>query len=731
MKNIASLFTQGIRRLFTNVMSVIITVGLIVIPSIFAWYNIIACWNVFDNTGNLTVAVANSDEGYQSDLVVLKVNVGDQVVSALRANDQINWTFTDEEDAVDGVKSGKYYAAVVIPESFSRDMLTSYSKDVEHAKILYYSNEKKNAVAPRIIGQGADTVSYQVNEVFAETVSEVGLSSAVSLDKLANSEDMDGRLAALSDHMNEVADGIDQAARVLELYGSLFNSAGQLADSSASLISAARGEVANLQPTLDEGVAGMKDTAGSLSAAAKEVSTALESVKSSMDSVAEVADDVLDNASTAASSASGQLRTQATASGNQAGALSNLADQFDNLAASGALPDTVVPSAQAAAERMRQAATLLADLQDVLNKAADDLDAGVAQSDQNRAEIESLANEVKQNTQDIKDSFEQDLLPSITSLAESASNLVTQVGSGLEALDKAAGDIAGSAGSVTEMLTSAQNTASQAAKDLRSSSEELRTLATDLTKALASGNRSQLHSLLTTNVETFAQALAAPVGIERTAVYPAENFGSAMAPLYATLALFIGSLLIMVAVRPKPAREILDKLPSAPKASEIFLGHFGVVAALSLAQTTLMALGNMFFLQVQVTEPLLYLLCFWVSGLVFVFIIYTLVATFANLGKALAVLLLIVQVTGCGGSYPLQMLPDFVQVLSPWLPATHALDAMRAAMMGVYQNDFWIHLGILVAFIVPFLILGLLLRKPISKFMDWYTEKVEASKLIG
>ena len=163
--NVIRIVRSDFKRLFANAMSVIIVIGLVVMPSIFAWYNVIACWNVFDNTGNLTVAVANVDDGYESDLVPLRVNIGERVVSALRANDQIDWTFTTEEDAVDGARSGRYYAAVVIPAGFSKDMLTFYSEDVQHARIVYYANEKKSAIAPKITDQGADSVSYQVNEI--------------------------------------------------------------------------------------------------------------------------------------------------------------------------------------------------------------------------------------------------------------------------------------------------------------------------------------------------------------------------------------------------------------------------------------------------------------------------------------------------------------------------------------------------------------------------------------
>ncbi len=186
----------------------------------------------------------------------------------------------------------------------------------------------------------------------------------------------------------------------------------------------------------------------------------------------------------------------------------------------------------------------------------------------------------------------------------------------------------------------------------------------------------------------------------------------------------------MVAVRTTVSRRALARL-NDPKPWQTFLGRFCSIAAISLMQSTLMGLGNIFFLQVQAPHPWLLMLCFWAAGLVFSFTIYALVATFANLGKAVAVLLLIVQVTGCGGSFPLQIMPQFVQELSPWLPATHVVNAMRAAMMGVYGNDFWVQMGELALFLVPAAVLGLVLRMPLQKLMTWYVERVEASKLIA
>ncbi|MDO4890484.1 MAG: YhgE/Pip family protein, partial [Coriobacteriaceae bacterium] len=205
--------------------------------------------------------------------------------------------------------------------------------------------------------------------------------------------------------------------------------------------------------------------------------------------------------------------------------------------------------------------------------------------------------------------------------------------------------------------------------------------------------------------------------------------GSAMSPLYTTLALWIGNLLMMVTLKVLPSERSTRGLRN-PTSAQLFCGRFGIVALISLMQSTVMCLGHLFFLGVQVQNPLLYLLCFWVAGLVFAFIIYTLVASFGNLGKALSVVLLIVQVSGGGGSFPLQLLPEPIQAISPFLPITHVVNAMRAAMFGLYNGDFWMEMGVLLLFAVPLIFLGLVFRNPLLKVVDRFVQKVEASKLM-
>ncbi len=728
MSNVWHLFRGDMRRLFSNAMNIIITVGLVVMPSIFAWYNIIACWNVFDNTGNLTVAVANVDDGYESDLVPLRVNIGEQVVSALRANDEIDWTFTTEEDAVDGAKSGRYYAAVVIPHDFSRDMLTFYSEDVHHAKIVYYANEKKSAIAPKITDRGADTVSYQVNEVFAETLSEVALSIAESLSRYADEADASGRIADLSAHVRTMGDQVDRMASVLTLYSSLAGSAQSLVGESAQLVQAAQREADGLGSTASQGAASAASLVDALRQAADGLSQALADGGQGFAAVSASVDALFDAAATGSQDSVAALRGQADALDGQVAACRDIVAQLEALREQ--VPPEYAQALESAIARMNATIGLLENMRDTMRSAADKLEAGSADVQAERAEIKRLADEAQQSAATMRDEFDANLKPGLQKLADEASSLVASVGSGLEGLRAAGSGLSDSAGSAAAVLGGAAEKIDATVGELHSASATLRDLADGIDQALVAGDADLLREVLGSDTQVLSKALAAPVGIDRVAVFPVDNFGSAMAPLYTTLALFIGSLLILVVVKPTVPGRVRAQLVD-PQPRQLFFGRFGVMAFLSLAQTTVMGLGNLLFLQVQVTHPLLFMLCFWLAGLVFTFLIYALVAAFANLGKAVAVLLLIIQVTGCGGSFPLQLLPPFIQGLSPWLPATHVVNAMRAAMFGTYGGDFWWEMGLLALFLVPAAIVGLVLRKPLAKFMSWYVEQVESSKLVG
>lgn len=843
ISNVWRIARNDFSGMFKNVMSVVITIGLVALPSLFAWYNILACWNVFDNTNKLSVAVASDDAGFESDLLPMEINVGEKVLSALRGNDQIKWVFTDSADAIEGVKAGNYYAALVIPEDFSNSLLTFYEDDSNTASINYYVNEKKNAIAPNITGVGADAVSNQVNEVFVDTVSQAAISLAQSLLQAVESGDADERMASLAEHMRNLAQRLDQTADLLGMYSSLGMDTKALMQNGADVISSARTRMQSAASDIDVDRGRLLGLTDGLSGSLSDVRASLEKAESASANLEQRVIAMTETGSSEASRIASKLREKASeidgriAKLNEAlTTLEELRDALKNgvSTAIGAdiedgkaninitLPDGTVYQSQRSLSDDIDAITssidALREARSALNNAlisavTADRPALQAKIDEIDAKIQEL-NETRDKLRELRDSrvdievdyeaqlsaeaglmientivLDKDIaaLEKAIEIMQKASTACTDAAGKLESVTV---DIEGRAGSLRELVQKAKSDAAAVKADLESNlgpgvsklktdistlagdlerganelraldpdlastlrnaataignasskvddadaklhaaSQRLRELADAVDNALQTGNTDMLRSILQADAGDLGAALTAPVQINRTALFPSENFGSSMAPLYCTLALFIGALLIMVAMKPEVSRRGREGLVD-PKPRHLFFGRFMAVAALSLMQTTLMGLGNMLFLKVQVADPLLFMIGFWFAGLVLAFMIYALVVSFGNLGKAIAVLLLIVQVTACGGSYPLQMLPDFVQMISPWVPATYIVDILQSAMMGVYQNDFWVSMGFLALFIIPFLLLGLVLRKPMERFMKYYVSKVEECKIM-
>lgn len=721
MRKVAKIFSLEMQALFSNVITIIITIGLAIMPSLFTWYNVLSCWDVFDNTGELSVAVASNDEGFKSDLFPLKVNVGEQVVSALRANDQINWVFTSADDAIDGTKSGRYYAAVVIPEGFSRAMLTFYQDEGTQAPIVYYTNEKKNAIAPKITSQGADSVSYQVNEVFAETLADISLAIAQSLSQYLDSADAQSRIADLAQDINGVANRVEKTASVLELYATLANSSLNVLNGTSSLISQTYTSTQQVTGIVNEGLGNAASVVAALNSSLDDMITAIQA---SIDSLSKIDPLVPGEGELSdAQETANELRKQA----------SDLDLQIEQYQAMrDALAEEDPEGNADAIAALDTSIARMTELKDSLNKTADAIEAGEVPVDpdlvQNRIEI------AKEALEELKQVIEEKLRPQVQQAAQAISQLRNSASILSSTLANAAGDLSNSIASARNGMGDANSTLATVAGEMKSVATSLRDVSENIVQALSSEDVEEIRDLLGSDLEVLSSALAAPVSIERHALYEADNFGSSMMPLYATIGMFVGALLIMVGVKPRSSREVLNKathVVGAIKPRHEFFGHFGICAFISFAQSTILAIGNMFFLHAQVTDPLLFMVCYWVSSLTFTFFIYSLVVSFANLGKAVAVILLIVQVTGCNGSYPLQLLPWFVQGISPFLPATHVVSAMREAMFGPFGAVFWEEMTQVAIWCLPALLLGLLLRKPFEKFMTWYVEKVENSKLMA
>ena len=801
MRQIWRLFIGDVKRITSNVVSIIIVIGLVAIPSLFTWFNVVASWDPFSNTKNLKFAVASVDEGYKSDLVPLKINVGDQVLNALRANDQLDWTITTKDDAVDGVKSGKYYASVVIPESFSKDMMTFFDSDVQHAKLTYYTNEKKNALAPKVTGQGADQVAAQINNMFASTLSDVALNIVSSLSDYLDDADVQSRLGTMNDHIGKLSEQMTDASGMLTTYSSLTDSAQSLITNSSTLLTQASDAASDAKNSVGDAKAAGGTITDALKGSASSLSTALNDSADSYGAVAGGVDAVFDSVNTQAADSATALRDQATSIDKQIVEyqliVKDLTQFRSDIAATQPstqigqdVIDNVTKQTDAMISQLNGVITLQQGLRDKLNDAAGKIESGNSSAQQERNDIKALASQAKSDIASLKNDYDANLKPQITSLANTVANTAQTLSGGAAKLEGAVTDLSGSSGSASKQLGTMRTTLAGVADDLNKSAEKLKTLHDKLGDALTSGDTSMIKQALGTDAEQLADYIAAPVGVTRHAVFKADNFGSALSPFYTTLPLWVGSLLMAVTLKTSVSRRIraslarggsagavagdsaaavtaataataaatagsgtqskrgngkADKAGKPAKTAktdkrkarsgelrpyQMYLGRFGIFALISLMQTTCLFLGNLLFLRVQCEHPFLYLLTGWVSGLVFIFMIYTLVVSFGNVGKAIGVLFLVLQISGSGGAYPLVVLPDIFTQISPFLPATHTINAIRASMFGIYDNDYWRAIGALLLFVLPTLLLGLVLRKPLVKFNTWYVAQVESTKLI-
>ncbi|MDN5979588.1 YhgE/Pip domain-containing protein [Bifidobacterium mongoliense] len=730
MRTIWKLFTGDVRRITGNAISVLIVVGLVAIPGLFSWFNIAASWDPFGNTRNLKFAVASVDAGYRSDLVPIKITVGDRIVDKLRANSTLDWTFTSKERAIDGTKSGAYYAAVIIPKDFSKNMMTFFSHDARHPRLTYYTNEKMNALAPKVTGQGADEVAGQVNTMFAQTLTSTALEIASSLSDRLDTPQAKRMLTAFGTNMDDLARQLSDTAANLGTYRSMIAAAQSLLDGSNQLLDTASGSTGDAGKQLQRSVTGVNDVAGALSASTDTLRQALGENQKGYAAISGTVDTAFANASTSAGDISAGLRRQSGVVNDQMARYRQIADDLTQLAQR--LPeDSPARSVlTAAAGRVTDIVNQrLTPLRDTLTSSAAGIDGGTATLADQRRQIKDLAQQASNSVGGLTNDFDTTIKPQLQSInagiTSATSSLTTMSGK----LDGTVAQLKDSGATMSGDLSHIDTLLGSVADQLGAASARISAFRTKLDNALHSGKIADLRKLLAGDPEALATSLAAPVGLRTTAVFPVQNFGAEMTPFYTFIPLWVGSLLMCIALKTSVSRSRRRDLGD-PKPYQMFLGRFGVFALISLLQSTFTCAGTLLFLRVHMVHPWLFMLSGWLSALVFILFIYTMVASFGNVGKALGVVILVMQISGSGGAYPLQLVPGFINTISPFLPVTHAVLAARSAIAGIYANDYWTQLGLVLLFVPPLLLVGLVLRKPLLRFNQGFSARVERTHLI-
>lgn len=728
MNNIIQLYRNDLHQLTRNTIAMVVLFGVVVIPSFFGWFNVLSSWDPFGNVKNLKVAVASADEGYKSEFFPMPVKLGEQVISNLRSNSDLNWVFTSEAEAIEGTKSGEYYAALVLPKSFSRDMMTFLSPDAIAGEIEYYSNEKENALSPKITDEAATEVSNTINSSFTKTLDEVALSLISALAKEAGSPESLSAVARLSTSAERAADSLSSSAVTLDLFASLLGSSRAVLQSASSLAEASKTAANDAAGALSKGAANARSLNEVLQQAAAAIPAALLETENGYQRL-------IDKVNALDASIAQQSQTAVTALD---GISSDLGTQINEYQALRATMDaqaaqTSDPTVRAALESFVGDLDLAIQRQQALQARVDQASQKLLETSNGlgaeRDEIIALAQQAKAAFTQARQSYDSTLRPKLNSLANKLDSVQASFRQIRAELGGAASALSSGEGSLVALLAQSETSTKALAADLRAASGNLAKLSHALAKASNSGDFSEVQQLIGDNPAILSGELSSPVGLKRIPVFPVATFGAQMAPFYTVLGLWVGALLLSVLIRTDVAPGSFIASGPVTKTEEYF-GRYGVFVLLGLLQSSLLYLGLIGFVGVKPAHPLLLLLAGWVMSTVFTLITYTLVLSFGEAGKALAVFLLVVQISAGGGAYPLSVLPQWFQSISPWLPVSHATSAVRAAIAGIYQGDYWIYLGQLALFILPALLIGLVLRLPALKLNANLANALESTKLM-
>ena len=719
MRNILRIFRHDIARLRRSVIGLIVVVGLVIIPCLYAWFNIAGSWDPYGNTGNLKVAVANTDAGYQSDLIPIKVSMGDSVVNSLGSNDQMDWVFVSEDEAVEGVRSGAYYAAVVIPADFSESMMTLFTPEAQHAKLIYYENQKANAIAPRVTDKGASTIAQQVDETFTETIGDVGLAATSSLLKYMDSDQVGTYVANLSRSLGTGIVSLRDASSLTGSYARLLGSTADLVTSTGDLLSKTGTASEAAKGTLADAEGALKKTADGLADGRAAVQQSLDEGAAGFDAVSKSVEDAFAAGTTHAEDTAAQLnaiadRVDAEVEENE-GILATIKELFPDLSDLQALEAGVIARQRALSSGLRSAASSLST--------------GAADANETLASVRTMISGAKASVDGLKADEAGTLRDQANQLSSTVSGVANSAGEVSASLDETVGKLSGATSSLSRDLQRVTGTLDGAGTSLAASADSLQQLKDRLDSAVRDGDLAQIRALIGSDPAGLAEALAAPVALDTHAVYHIENYGSAMAPFYTAVSLWVGGIVLAAMMRVDVADDLVRDLAPV-RLHEIYLGRFCLFGALSLCQSTLMLAGELLFFGIQCEQPLLYLLAGWTGGLMFCLFVYTLTVSFGDIGKALAVVLLVMQVGGSGGTFPIEMTAPFFQAIYPFLPAAHLINALHTAMAGGWGAEYWWELGTLALYFVPILALGLALRRPVIRVNAWIIEKLEETKLM-
>lgn len=712
--NILKVFKRDVKAIIKNPIALLIIGGICFIPSLYAWVNIAACWDPYENTSSVPIAVVNNDKG--ASFNGKEMNIGNEVIDELKNNHAIGWKFVDTKQADRGLIDGTYYAMIEIPEDFSEDLTSVLSENPTKPEIIYKVNTKANPVAGKITGVAQSTLVNQITSNFITTVNETAFSSLNDLGydadknkdniiKLKNSIiAIDKNMSAIKNMLNNINSNSSNLSTYLEEVQSTMpsitsglNNISQNAENTGTLINTSK---ESLNSTFDN-----------IRLNLSESQTSLDKVQSNLDDLSSMANDA---SSAKINALISKSINEIDKVDNSVTAVINFLDAINKKIANEKIAN-MITSLKNVQNSLAEEKTKLNDLQSKVNS-GQNVDKGLLSS------ISDLTKKIEGQVDNSLNRFDNDTRPALNTIAD-----------GLVTATKGASDLLGKANGLVDQINNLLSTANQGSQLANSTSEKLKNsleefsgVISELSSKLqdvSDDDLGKIVGILQSNPEFMGDFIANPFNIEVDAIYKVANYGSGMAPIYSVLALWVGSLILISLLKTESAEfEGSENINLRER-------HFGKMltfVSLGILQGFIVAFGDKFLLGVQTVNTALLIFVSMFASAVFTIIVFTLMSVFGNLGKALAIILMVLQLAGSGGSYPIQVDPLFFRIIQPTFPFTYAISGYREAIAGPLVSTVILDFAILTIMGLVFILLGYLLKGPLNprvrKFEDMFEE---------
>ncbi len=733
MGKVFKIFLRDLKRILKNPVAIIVTLGVAVLPSLYAWFNILANWDPYKNTSTVPVAVCILDKGADiSDMGY--TNAGDMMREQLEENTQLGWQFVDnQDDAIQGVESGTYYAAFIIPADFTSTLSNVLDGDTSKAHIGYYVNEKVNAVVPKVADTGSTTLENKISNQFVEVVGKVV------------TEKLQGFTGDTAGSINSARDSV--AADLRKVSDSL--------TTLASDVSGVRDTVQKGRDTISSARQSTQELSDGAVRVGNKLNTTLDNLAATRTSVGNLASQLTSSTSAGASAISGvsaQLTydiSQITGDiGWAQGELDSAVTQISNLRTNtfGDLRtslerlkynkleklDDSVRGKQAAIDAVDAALESLASMDAQTASKVDALKSfsdSVKRGNDGITNLSTNVNDVIQTSvnglNDVSASVNTQVMPAVNTTLDTFATFGGKLVGTTYALPSLLSQADATLAGLDDVLVQCDSSLDSTATTLNTAAQKVSGLANDVAAVAAAESFAGISDVLDLNAENVGDFLGSPAELVTESIYPVENYGSGVAPFYTNLALWVGGFILVAIYK----LEVDDEEIGDFKPWQGFFGRWLLLNLMGQIQAIICCIGDI-CLGIQCLSPVAFVFAGMVESFVYVFFIYALSIAFKHIGKALGVLIVVLQIPGASGLYPIEMQPDFFRALNPWLPFTYGINAMREAIAGFYGNYYAQNIAILLVYLIPALLIGVTARKHLLNINNLFDKKLAETDMM-